>query len=89
MLLIFVFHPLDSDRIRLCGSYSKLLVHFMIVNGGWSSWSDYGACSVTCGLGRQTRTRACDNPSPSGGGSTCPGSSAETRECNTPNGCRK
>ena len=89
MLLILVFHPLDIDRIRFCGSYSKLLVHFMIVNGGWSSWSDYGACSVTCGLGRQTRTRACDNPSPSGGGSTCPGSSAETRECNTPNGCRK
>lgn len=53
------------------------------VNGGWSAWSGWGACSVTvCGqVGTQTRTRTCTNPAPSGGGIYCSGSPVETRSC--------
>ncbi|HRY77073.1 MAG TPA: DUF4215 domain-containing protein, partial [Candidatus Paceibacterota bacterium] len=36
------------------------------VNGGWSNWA---ACSVTCGEGTQTRT--CNNPVPANGGTDC------------------
>ncbi|KAK5859578.1 hypothetical protein PBY51_021128 [Eleginops maclovinus] len=46
-------------------------------NGSWSCW---GAWS-TCASGKKTRTRSCDNPAPDGGGSTCRGSSSQTRHC--------
>ncbi|KAK7454681.1 hypothetical protein BaRGS_00039564, partial [Batillaria attramentaria] len=41
------------------------------VDGGWSCWTDWGPCSVTCGEGTRTRTRTCDNPPPSNGGADC------------------
>ena len=44
------------------------------VDGGFSDW---GACSVTCGGGQQTRT--CDNPAPAHGGANCVGDL--TRAC--------
>ena len=53
------------------------------VAGGWSAWSSYGACSVTCGTGSKSRTRSCTNPSPSNGGADCSGDSTETADCNT------
>ncbi len=46
------------------------------VNGGWSNW---GACSVSCGGGTQART--CTNPPPSGGGADCVGPNSQV--CNT------
>jgi len=39
-------------------------------NPGWNSWSDYSACSATCG-GIETRIRTCD----------CGGSETESRVC--------
>ncbi|OGI95131.1 hypothetical protein A3A03_01770 [Candidatus Nomurabacteria bacterium RIFCSPLOWO2_01_FULL_40_18] len=44
--------------------------------GGWSNWS---ACSASCGGGTQTRT--CTNPVPSGNGPSCVG--PLSRACNT------
>ncbi|XP_062618604.1 SCO-spondin-like [Saccostrea cucullata] len=53
------------------------------VNGNWGSWGSYGSCTRSCGSGTQTRRRSCNNPAPSNGGSTCPGSSSSSRSCNT------
>ncbi|XP_038604383.1 properdin isoform X1 [Tachyglossus aculeatus] len=48
--------------------------------GGWSEWSPWGACSVTCAKGHRTRQRRCDNPAPQCGGS-CPGAASESQTC--------
>jgi len=61
------------------------------VNGRWGSWSSYSTCTKTCGSGTQKRTRQCDNPPPSNGGSYCVGDDENTRRCNTescPGNCR-
>ncbi|XP_035657943.1 scavenger receptor cysteine-rich domain superfamily protein-like [Branchiostoma floridae] len=51
------------------------------VEGGWSAWSEFSSCSVTYGLGLQTRTRTCDNPLPQLNGAMCEGSLSETMSC--------
>jgi len=55
------------------------------INGGWSAWSNWSACSVTaCGSsGTQTRTRTCTNPAPANGGANCSGPSFEFQACST------
>ena len=53
----------------------------MVVNGEWSNWSDYEDCSVTCGSGSQARSRECNSPAPSNGGSTCTGVATQTKDC--------
>ncbi|XP_073244555.1 SCO-spondin-like isoform X1 [Porites lutea] len=52
------------------------------VNGGWSSWGNWCACSKTCGTGSQYRTRSCTKPPPSYGGKPCEGQAKQTRACN-------
>ncbi|XP_060608370.1 coadhesin-like isoform X2 [Ruditapes philippinarum] len=51
------------------------------VHGGWSVWSQWGTCSVTCGMGLQRRTRTCSNPPPSLAGNHCFGDRSETQLC--------
>ncbi|XP_062577895.1 SCO-spondin-like [Saccostrea cucullata] len=52
------------------------------VDGGWSSWTDWSSCSVTCGSGQETRTRTCNSPVPLYGGRSCVGNVTEMRPCN-------
>lgn len=51
------------------------------VDGGWSAWSEWGTCTVTCGNGTEERTRTCDNPAPEYEGAECVGDEAETQVC--------
>ena len=58
------------------------------VNGGWTDYGSYSACSHPCGGGNKTRHRGCTNPPPAYGGSNCSGSSVQSMICNTRD-CRK
>ncbi|VDI81772.1 Hypothetical predicted protein, partial [Mytilus galloprovincialis] len=53
-----------------------------IIDGTWGQWQSWGVCSVTCGGGRQSRMRVCDDPRPANGGLPCSGSSSEYGYCN-------
>ncbi|XP_076472746.1 uncharacterized protein LOC143302101 isoform X13 [Babylonia areolata] len=57
------------------------------VDGNWGSWGPYMECSVTCGDGIKSRTRQCDNPAPTNGGSPCSGSSTDNTECTAGSPC--
>ncbi|XP_051234303.1 A disintegrin and metalloproteinase with thrombospondin motifs 7 isoform X2 [Dicentrarchus labrax] len=54
------------------------------VNGGWASWSEWSACSRTCGAGVRSAHRDCDNPVPKYGGKYCLGERRRYKICNTP-----
>ncbi|CAC5392835.1 unnamed protein product [Mytilus coruscus] len=55
------------------------------VNGGYTSWTSWATCSVTCGGGTQGRTRSCTNPAPQYNGLSCSGSASDSQSCNTHN----
>ncbi|XP_025110684.1 A disintegrin and metalloproteinase with thrombospondin motifs adt-1-like isoform X2 [Pomacea canaliculata] len=50
------------------------------VDGVWSEWGAWGACTLTCGNGTQSRNRTCVGPFY--GGRACQGSSSEWGACN-------
>ena len=51
------------------------------IDGKFSVWSPWQACSLTCGNGSQTRSRTCDNPRPQHDGRECDGSAMNMRPC--------
>ncbi|XP_078323268.1 uncharacterized protein LOC111124712 [Crassostrea virginica] len=52
------------------------------VNGMWSVWMEWSECiQVQCGVVNRTRSRSCDSPPPSLGGSYCVGAVEETESC--------
>ena len=53
------------------------------IDGGYSEWSDWTECSVSCGIGTEERERHCNNPLPSGGGKDCEefGPATEIKQC--------
>ncbi|XP_050994845.1 LOW QUALITY PROTEIN: hemicentin-1 [Labeo rohita] len=52
------------------------------VDGKWSSWVSWGACSVSCGGGTRQRTRICASPAPQHGGRQCEGNDIHIDFCN-------
>ena len=53
-----------------------------LVHGGWSAWSNYTDCSISCGGGgTQYRNRTCTNPKPDHGGRLCEGDQVQNRTC--------
>ena len=46
-------------------------IQSFIVHGGWSNDSHFGACTTTCGNGKQYEMKQCDNPKPLNGGKNC------------------
>ncbi|XP_078591805.1 SCO-spondin-like isoform X3 [Branchiostoma floridae x Branchiostoma japonicum] len=68
----------DTEETQQCDSGV-----FCPVDGGWSDWSAWSDCSVTCGVGTQTRDRSCTNPAPEHGGAECYGDTEETQQCDS------
>ena len=68
--------PCDGNDLEI-----RECVNDCPIPGNWSPWSEFTVCSASCGLGTQTRTRSCSNPSPAFGGPKCAGPSVETSEC--------
>lgn len=54
-----------------------------IVDGVWSSWSEWSNCTVGCNGGQRTRTRLCNQPAPDCNGKPCAGEPTEIESCNT------
>ena len=73
-------------KLLLLFCSKSALICFLIVDGNWNSWGEWGDCSVTCGDGVKTRIRTCTNPPPADGGKECVGdSSSETSACSKTN----
>lgn len=66
-----------------------LFLYFLLfsVNGGYTEWSPWTSCSITCGGGVIKKTRNCTNPPPQFGGTDCSGSGPElmTQSCSPQN----
>jgi len=77
--------PLIQARKTLHGYtlYDPAKYECKVVDGGWTEWSCFGTCSVSCGKGYQKRYRHCAAPVPKYGGKSCVGDRIEARECDT------
>ena len=51
------------------------------IDGHWSRWSRFTACSTSCGIGFHRRVRLCNDPHPAYGGNECVGESWELKNC--------
>ncbi|OWA50477.1 putative Nicotinamide N-methyltransferase [Hypsibius exemplaris] len=51
------------------------------VDGEWSDWQPWSACTSDCGIGDRYRIRRCSDPAPSNGGSVCEGESFQREDC--------
>ncbi|XP_064608634.1 uncharacterized protein LOC135472859 isoform X2 [Liolophura sinensis] len=60
-----------------------LPAHENAADGHWSAWSPWGQCSVSCGNGKKSRFRMCDNPPPMNGGDFCVGDPVEWTPCSS------
>lgn len=56
--------------------------HQCVLDGGWSSWTNWSKCSKDCGGGKSSRFRVCNNPIPQAGGKDCVGNDTEEKDCN-------
>lgn len=61
----------------------KICYGMPCMDGGWSSWSTWGTCTVTCNGGLKSRQRTCSNPKPSLLGRQCAGNNMEYASCNS------
>ncbi|XP_059334168.1 hemicentin-1 [Ammospiza nelsoni] len=85
-LRITALHREDTSQYEcvarnLLGSVLVTVPLTVQVHGGFSSWLEWRACSVTCGQGVQERVRQCDSPVPANGGRGCQGPHSDLRSC--------
>ena len=68
-------HEGESEKYEKCVSAKPC--------PSWSIWSDYSACSVTCGGGKHSKTRVCRyEDSGQIVYDACPGKNVQTDNCN-------
>ncbi|KAF6729918.1 Hemicentin-1 [Oryzias melastigma] len=63
------------------GTAERTITLKVQVNGGYTSWGEWGPCSSSCGEGLQERVRSCSKPEPANGGRPCSGPSVDTKRC--------
>lgn len=66
----------SAEETRACNTQ-----HCPPINGGFGLFGSWSECSVTCGEGKETRTRQCNSPVPANGGADCVGEATESRDC--------
>uniref|UniRef100_A0A8D3C9A2 A disintegrin and metalloproteinase with thrombospondin motifs 7 n=1 Tax=Scophthalmus maximus TaxID=52904 RepID=A0A8D3C9A2_SCOMX len=71
-----------EDKWCFSGACVAFGSHPESVNGGWASWSEWSACSRTCGAGVQGAHRDCENPVPRHRGKYCLGERRRYKVCN-------
>ena len=69
---------MQEDTCRVNVKKKKILV-----NGGWTEWTDWGECTASCGGGTHKRSRTCTAPAPGEGGAPCDGQPEEEEPCGT------
>ncbi|XP_015764131.1 PREDICTED: netrin receptor UNC5C-like isoform X1 [Acropora digitifera] len=63
-------------------SKSQALRLKVYVDGGWSEWHEFLACSASkCGKDKQMLKRSCNNPDPQNGGQFCSGVGFKFEKC--------
>lgn len=81
----FISHLIASFQCTRLNTEACYLFFFTFVSftvdGGFGLWSSWTACSKTCGTGSQSRSRPCNNPTPTGGGQNCTGDSSQAKSC--------
>ncbi|XP_060568737.1 A disintegrin and metalloproteinase with thrombospondin motifs adt-2-like [Ruditapes philippinarum] len=75
---MFSICEVKNEAKKICPRFCDLC---NLVDGGWSSWSQWSSCDVTCGNGLLLRQRTCNNPTPQNGGLDCPGNKIEKKSC--------
>lgn len=74
------FEELSQLDVTVC--HNQILNKYCAVPGSWTAWSNFGACSVSCGgNGTRTRSRQCVNPITNAVQNDCPGSATESEIC--------
>ena len=63
----------NYSKLYLFVAQMIIILTLTISDGGYSEWSSFGNCSVTCEneTGVQVRTRICNNPEPKENGLNC------------------
>ncbi|CAC5410844.1 HMCN [Mytilus coruscus] len=78
-------NPVPSLNGAYCNGKSFGVLNCSIarcsVDGSWGGWSMWSECNATCDGGVQKRTRYCNNPYPSAGGSACSGMADQILIC--------
>ncbi|CAI9737755.1 Hypothetical predicted protein [Octopus vulgaris] len=78
-------NPEPKYRGRPCGGSSYQVKKCVKIkcqqDGGWSLWSSWSPCPVTCGTAFRIRNRECNSPKPLYGGNYCRGPKTEKLEC--------